>query len=289
MSEENKGGMFDQKVREKKYNDQFDDETGEMTRQNVASGSCYESTLTGCGYCCGWMRTWLPCICCFLPYPYAQIDQQEEAVVEHFGKFQEVLRPGFHYINPCTQVYNKVDVRTQVADLKKQVIITKDNITAQVDASVYFRFSDIKKSLYRIERAEKAMEVMAISSLRVVGAMFTLQQILEEREKISTDLEEYLDEHTDEWGVKVEQFFIKDVILSSNLQYTLSSAAKERKLAESKIISAKSDVEAAKMMREAADLLSTDAAMQIRYLEAMQSVSKTKNQKVVFLPLKNGK
>ncbi len=78
---------------------------------------------------------------------------------------------------------------------------------------------------------------MAISSLRVVAAMYTLQQMLQERESISNDLEDYLDEHTDEWGIKVEQFFIKDIILSSSMQYGLSSAAKSRKLAESKIIS----------------------------------------------------
>lgn len=117
------------------------------------------------------------------------------------------------------------------------MIITKDNISVMMDASVYFRISEVTKSLYRVNGAQNAMRIMSISSLRVVGAMYTLQQFLEERNKISDDLENYLDEHTDEWGIKVEQFFIKDIILSNSMQYNLSVAAKARKLAESKIIS----------------------------------------------------
>jgi len=74
-------------------------------------------------------------------------------------------------------------------------------------------------------------------------------------------IKEYLDENTDDWGIKVEEFFIKDLIINSSLSEALSSAAKEKKLAEAKIISAKSDVESAKMMREAAELLNTSAAM----------------------------
>lgn len=97
-----------------------------------------------------------------------------------------------------------MDIRTQVLDLTKQVIITKDNITICMDASIYFRISDLTKACYRIKDATLGLKIMGTSSLRVVGAMFTLQQILEEREQISNNLENYLDEHTDEWGVKVE-------------------------------------------------------------------------------------
>lgn len=86
-----------------KYNDQFDDLTGAMTRDNNQSSSCYESTVTSCGSCFGSLRTWLPCCCCMCPYPYVEISQQEEAVVEQFGKFKQVLKPGFHRINPFTE------------------------------------------------------------------------------------------------------------------------------------------------------------------------------------------
>ena len=126
---------------------------------------------------------------------------------------------------------------------------------------------------------------MAISSFRIVGALHTLQQFLEDREAISALIKEYLDENTDDWGIKVEEFFIKDLVINAQLSEALSSAAKEKKLAEAKIISAKSDVESAKMMREAADLLNTQAAMQIRYLEVVNQISQGGNDKLVFVPL----
>ncbi|KFX95456.1 hypothetical protein O988_05780, partial [Pseudogymnoascus sp. VKM F-3808] len=86
------------------------------------------------------------------------------------------------------------------------------------------------------------------------------------------------------WGVKVESMLIKDMIFSNELQDSLSMAAQSKRIGESKVIAARAEVESAKLMRQAADILSSAPAMQIRYLEAMQAMAKSANSKVIFLP-----
>jgi len=97
------------------------------------------------------------------------------------------------------------------------------------------------------------------------------------------EIENFVEEHVQDWGIKVENMVIKDIQINQDLQATLSSAAKERRLAESKIISAKADVQSAKLMREAADILDSDAAMQIRNLEAIRLIGTSGNTKVILM------
>ncbi len=125
---------------------------------------------------------------------------------------------------------------------------------------------------------------MASSALRSIMALFTLQQLLEEREKISKQIKSFVDEHTDEWGVKVGAFVIKDMLLSKETQQVMSSTTLAMKLGEAKVISSQSDVDAALMMKETAMLLSTKEAMQIRYLDLLSKISKNPHPKNLYLP-----
>lgn len=124
---------------------------------------------------------------------------------------------------------------------------------------------------------------MTYAILKNTCGQFVLQDLLEKRQEIADDIEKQVDHFVSEWGVDIEEIFIKDIQLSKELQDSLSSAAKERRLAESKIISARADVESAKLMRLAADELNTKAAMQIRYLETLKQVGRS-NTKVIFIP-----
>ncbi|RKP13789.1 hypothetical protein BJ684DRAFT_9561, partial [Piptocephalis cylindrospora] len=104
------------------------------------------------------------------------------------------------------------------------------------------------------------------------------------RESIALAVQSTIAEPASAWGIKVETMLIKDLSFSSDLQASLSSAATQKRIGESKVIAAKAEVDSAKLMREAADILNTPAAMQIRYLETMQSMAKTAGSKVIFLP-----
>ncbi len=114
-----------------------------------------------------------------------------------------------------------------------------------------------------------------------------LQDVIERREEVAQSIGEIIEDVAAGWGVQVESMLIKDIIFSQELQESLSMAAQSKRIGESKIIAAKAEVEAAKLMRQAADILSSAPAMQIRYLEAMQAMAKSANSKVIFLPAAN--
>ena len=114
-----------------------------------------------------------------------------------------------------------------------------------------------------------------------------LQDVIERREEIAQSIGEIIEDVASGWGVSVESMLVKDIIFSNDLQDSLSMAAQAKRIGESKVIAARAEVESAKLMRQAADILSSAPAMQIRYLEAMQAMAKTANSKVIFLPATN--
>jgi len=111
--------------------------------------------------------------------------------------------------------------------------------------------------------------------------------VIERREELAQSIGEIIEDVASGWGVQVESMLIKDIIFSNDLQDSLSMAAQSKRIGESKVIAARAEVESAKLMRQAADILSSAPAMQIRYLEAMQAMAKTANSKVIFLPANN--
>lgn len=143
-------------------------------------------------------------------------------------------------------------MKINVMDLQRQNIITKDNVSISIDASVYFRVINSRYAFYRVQNFNVAIAEVTYAILKNTCGQFILQDLLEKRQAISDDIEKQVDQYVEQWGVDIEEIFIKDIQLSKDLQESLSSAAKERRLAESKIISAKADVESAKLMRQAA-------------------------------------
>lgn len=115
-----------------------------------------------------------------------------------------------------------------------------------------------------------------------------LQDVIERREELAQSIGEIIEDVAAGWGVQVESMLIKDIIFSNELQDSLSMAAQSKRIGESKVIAARAEVESAKLMRQAADILSSAPAMQIRYLEAMQAMAKSANSKVIFLPGPSG-
>jgi erythrocyte band 7 integral membrane protein len=122
------------------------------------------------------------------------------------------------------------------------------------------------------------------ATLRQTLGIRTLQEIIENRESIGHEIERQITEPAASWGVVVESILIKDMIFEPELQATLSAAAKQQRIGESKVIAAQAEVEAAKLMREASDILNTPSAMQIRYLETLNLMARETGNKVIFMP-----
>lgn len=162
--------------------------------------------------------------------------------------------------------------------------MTKDNVTLHLTSVIYYHITSPHKAAFQISNVRQALVERTQTTLRHVVGARVLQDVIERREEITQSIGEIVDGVTKEWGVKVESMLIKDIIFSSELQDSLSMAAQSKRIGESKVIAARAEVESAKLMRKAADILSSAPAMQIRYLEAMQAMAKSANSKVIFLP-----
>ncbi|KAM3137609.1 hypothetical protein pb186bvf_010223 [Paramecium bursaria] len=271
--------QFIEKRQMRRARTNFEDEQDHVNNELT----CYESVLNCFGSFFGTLRAWCPCVCFCCPYPYFQIQQGQKGLLQKFGKYQKTLDPGLHEINPFIDRVITVSTKTFVIDLARQLILTKDNITVNIDTIVYYRIVDVYKSAYRVKMIVEAVKEITYATLRTVCGEHNLQEIIENRQRIADEIENYVFDVVSQWGLYLEHVFIKDMQMNEELQTSLSNAPKAQRLAESKIISAKADVDVAKLMREASDMLNTKAAMQIRYFETIQLIARNKNNKILFL------
>ena len=165
--------------------------------------------------------------------------------------------------------------------------MTKDNVTLNLTSVIYYHITSPHKAAFGISNIRQALVERTQTTLRHVVGARVLQDVIERREEIAQSIGEIIEDVAGGWGVQVESMLIKDIIFSNDLQDSLSMAAQSKRIGESKVIAARAEVESAKLMRQAADILSSAPAMQIRYLEAMQAMAKTANSKVIFLPAAN--
>ncbi|KAK6844979.1 hypothetical protein PG995_015089 [Apiospora arundinis] len=242
----------------------------------------YGSMVNALGACMGTLGAIPCCICC--PNPYKQVHQGNVGLVTKFGKFYKAVDPGLTKINPLSERLLQVDVKIQIVEVPRQTCMTKDNVTVHLTSVIYYHIISPHKAAFGIANVKQALIERTQTTLRhVVGARI-LQDVIERREEIAQSISEIIEDVAGGWGVQVESMLIKDIIFSQELQESLSMAAQSKRIGESKIIAAKAEVESAKLMRQAADILSSAPAMQIRYLEAMQAMAKSANSKVIFLP-----
>ena len=159
-----------------------------------------------------------------------------------------------------------------------------DNVNLQLTSVIYYHITSPHKAAFGISNLRQALVERTQTTLRHVIGARVLQDVIERREEIAQSIREIIEETAAGWGAAVESMLIKDIIFSQDLQDSLSMAAQSKRTGEAKVISARAEVESAKLMRQAADILSSAPAMQIRYLEAMQSMAKSSNSKVIFMP-----
>ncbi|ROV97452.1 hypothetical protein VMCG_06832 [Cytospora schulzeri] len=245
----------------------------------------YGSMINSLGACMGTLGAIPCCICC--PNPYKNVHQGNVGLVTKFGKFYKAVDPGLVKINPLSERIIQVDVKIQIVEVPKQVCMTKDNVNLHLTSVIYYHIVSPHKAAFGIANVRQALVERTQTTLRHVVGARVLQDVIERREEIAQSIGEIIEDVAAGWGVQVESMLIKDIVFSQELQESLSMAAQSKRIGESKIIAAKAEVESAKLMRQAADILSSAPAMQIRYLEAMQAMAKSANSKVIFLPAQN--
>ncbi|NP_001161585.1 MEC2-like protein [Saccoglossus kowalevskii] len=245
--------------------------------------------------CCGWILTVFSWILFFLTIPFSLcicikvVQEYERAVIFRLGRLLPggAKGPGIFFVLPCIENYTKVDLRTISFDVPPQEVLTKDSVTISVDAVVYYRVNNATISVANVENANHSTRLLAQTTLRNVLGTRNLSEILSDRETISHQMQTGLDEATDPWGIKVERVEIKDVRLPVQLQRAMAAEAEAAREARAKVIAAEGERNAARALKEAADVISeSPSALQLRYLQTLNTISAEKNSTIIFpLPI----
>uniref|UniRef100_A0A1I8IUA0 Reverse transcriptase domain-containing protein n=1 Tax=Macrostomum lignano TaxID=282301 RepID=A0A1I8IUA0_9PLAT len=217
------------------------------------------------------------------------VAEYERAVIFRLGRIVEggAKGPGLFFVVPCMDVIRKVDLRTVTFDVPPQEVLTKDSVTVAVDAVVYYRIYNPVIAVTNVEDADRSTRLLAATTLRNVLGTKNLSEILSERESISAMMQETLDEATHPWGVKVERVEVKDVRLPVQLQRAMAAEAEAAREARAKVIAAEGEQKASRALKEAADVLNESPfALQLRYLQTLNTISAEKNSTIIFpLPI----
>src|SRR4051795_3865366 len=213
--------------------------------------------------------------------------EYERGVVFRFGRLVAQKGPGLIFLVPIADRMVRVTLRTITHTIPPQDIITRDNVTARVDAVVYFRVVDADASVVDIEDYQRATSQIAQTTLRSVLGKADLDTLLAEREQLNEHLQRIIDEQTEPWGIKVVTVEIKDVGIPSDMQRAMARQAEAERDRRAKVINAEAEFQAAARLAEAADLLSRNpAALQLRYLQTLLEVGRGDGSTVVVpLPL----
>lgn len=240
----------------------------------------YQSVIEAVGRLFGKCGTF----CCLCTNPYQSVQQGEVGLIQKFGALSRTVEPGLSYVNTWSEKLTRVSVKVIISDIPAQSCFTRDNVSVTITSVVYYNIIDPQKAIYSIENIHLAIIERTQTTLRDVIGNRVLQDVVEKREEIAESIEQIISKTAYDWGVNIESILIKDLQLPPKVQSSLSMAAEARRIGESKIINAKAEVESAKLMRKAADILASKPAMQIRYLEAMQNMAASSGSRVIFMP-----
>ncbi|KAJ8140554.1 hypothetical protein OY671_006259 [Metschnikowia pulcherrima] len=222
--------------------------------------------------------------CCFCKNPYETVDQGEVGLVQTFGALSRTIEPGTSYVNTWSEQLTRVNIKVNTRELPPQSCFTRDNLSVAITSVVYYNIVDPQKAIFSISHIHQAISERTQNTLRDVIGNRTLQDVVEKREEIAESIEHVIAKTAAEWGVNIESILIKDLTLPPSVQDSFAKAAEARRIGEAKIINAKAEVESARQMRKASDILSSPAALQIRYLDALQNMSKNPGTRVIFMP-----
>lgn len=212
------------------------------------------------------------------------VNQYQRGVVLTLGKFTGVRQPGLRVIIPIFQQMTRVDIRSTPIDVPKQEIITKDNVTAAVDAIVYFRVVDPEKAILQTTNFMYATSQFAQAALRDITGNFELDDLLAKREEVSQRIKEIVDAETEKWGIDVENVKVQNIELPTDMKRAMAKQAEAERERRANIIGADGEKQAAETLAEAARILgNVPAAINLRTLNTLERISTEPSQKTMFL------
>lgn len=212
-----------------------------------------------------------------------QVNQYERGIKFTLGKFSKIMNPGWNLVFPIFQSYRKVDIRTKAVDVPEQDAITKDNVSVRINAVIYYKVFDASKAVLEVENFYFAVGQLAQTTMRNAVGSVSLDELLSERDKISTEICNIIDKATDPWGIKVENVELKDIALPEEMKRVIAKVAEAEREKQAVITKAEGEVQASENLVKAAGLMSrTPGAMHLRTLSTINDISSDQSNTIIF-------
>src|SRR5699024_10205629 len=232
-----------------------------------------------------WIITIAVLAAILLPQMFKILREYERAVVFRLGKFKNTKGPGLIFLIPFIDKIERVDLRVLTINVDKQEVITKDNVTVNVDAITFFRVLDAEQAVIQVERYIHATSMLAQTTLRSIFGQVELDELLANRDKVNKNIQEIIDRHTEPWGIKVVSVEVRDVVLPENMKRAMARQAETERDRRAKVINAQGEYQAAKRLVDAAEMMQdAPMALQLRFLQTMSEVAE-ENSTFALLPL----
>jgi regulator of protease activity HflC (stomatin/prohibitin superfamily) len=211
------------------------------------------------------------------------LKEYERGVVFRLGRMVGARGPGLVYIIPGIEKMVKMDLRTVTMDIPPQDVITRDNVSVKVNAVLYFRVLDPNLAVREVENYLFATSQLAQVTLRSVCGQGELDELLAEREKINTRIQDILDKQTDPWGIKVVLVELKHIDLPQEMQRAMAKQAEAERERRAKVIHADGEFQASQKLLDAAEVMSKQPmALQLRFLQSLVEIASEKNSTTIF-------
>lgn len=213
-----------------------------------------------------------------------QINQYERGVLFTMGRYSGIMNPGWRFIWPIFQSFKKVDMRIKAVDVPDQKAITRDNVSVMVNAVIYYKVSEAEKAVIEVENFYYAISQYAQTTMRNIVGEVSLDELLSQREKIADRIKEIVDKETDAWGLKVNNVELKDVSLPESMERTIAKQAEAEREKRAVIINSEGELAASENLSKAAKMLaSSDGALHLRTLQAINDLSSDQSNTIVFM------
>jgi regulator of protease activity HflC (stomatin/prohibitin superfamily) len=211
------------------------------------------------------------------------LKEYERAVIFRLGRMVGARGPGLVYVIPGIEKMVKMDLRTVTMDIPPQDVITRDNVSVKVNAVLYFRVLDPNLAVREVENYLFATSQLAQVTLRSVCGQGELDELLAERERINTRIQEILDAQTDPWGIKVVLVELKHIDLPQEMQRAMAKQAEAERERRAKVIHADGEFQASQKLADAAEVIGKQPmALQLRFLQSLVEVASEKNSTTIF-------
>jgi len=213
-----------------------------------------------------------------------QINEYERGVMFTIGKYTGMKDPGWRLVIPIFQKMSKVDLRTKVVDVPDQEAITKDNISININAVIYYKINDAAKSIIEVENFYFAVSQLAQTTMRNAVGEVTLDDLLKNRDEIASRIQGIVDKASDPWGILVEAVELKDIGLPNDMKRTMAKEAEAEREKRAVIIKAQGEVEAADNMKKAAlTLAEAPGALHLRTLQSINDLSSDQSNTTIWM------